>query len=534
MIGNLLLAAVAGALMHVTVDVAHVLNTIRPVRTIGVAVDADPPGKIPFIYAPAQTKQLRSAGLGSLSYRLYTELSVQDWHWNPVGTFSDAARHEGYWVSSASTNRKAIVDSFGYVLPHRGDSHDQGDENGYSRIDDGDPATYWKSNPYLARRFTHEPDVLHPQWLIVDLGSRQPVNAIRIAWVNPFATRYEVQYWTGPDAILDQGNGRWNTFANGHVASARRKTALTQLSQTATRVRFVRVLMSASSNTCDTHSRADPRNCVGYAVQDIALGYVSGGTFHNWVKQGRCVPPSHGRPNCRRLQTSMYVSTVDPSHRAIDRVRVDQDQPGLDTIARSPLTHGLPVMYAVPMLYSTPENAVAQIRYLETRGYLISYLELGEEADGQYVTPEDYGALYVQWARAIHEVDPKLRLGGPAFTGVNADIAVWPDASGDVSWLHRFLRYLKVRGSLSDLAFFSFEHYPFPGCDQGAALQNDLLREPSMARSILKTWRRDGLPRNVPLFITESNFSSETTPVPNNWAVQSGLPIGSQRRSKPE
>ena len=68
-------------------------------------------------------------------------------------------------------------------------------------------------------------------------------------------------------------------------------------------------------------------------------------------------------------------------------------------------------MIPVTMLYGTPEDAAAQIAYIEKRGYPISYIEMGEEPDGKHAMPEDYGALYIQWAAAIHKVDPKLKLG---------------------------------------------------------------------------------------------------------------------------
>ena len=210
---------------------------------------------------------------------------------------------------------------------------------------------------------------------------------------------------------------------------------------------------------------------------------------------------------CGVRQTATYVSSVDPWHAATARVR-DQEQPGLDLIARSGLTRGVGAMYPVPMLYSTPENAANEIRYLETRRYPIAYVELGEEPDGQYVTPEDYGALYVQWARALHAVDPALKLGGPVFSGVNADLQTWPDARGNVSWLNRFLRYLRERGAAHELAFMSFEHYPYDGCEFGTALQRDLLGEPALMRRVTKAWRADGLPAAVPMFVTEANFSA--------------------------
>ena len=78
----------------------------------------------------------------------------------------------------------------------------RGDGNGYSRLTDGDLNTYWKSNPYLTKPFTGEED--HPQWVTVDLGSKVEINAIRIAWAAPYATKYRVQYWTGERDPFDR------------------------------------------------------------------------------------------------------------------------------------------------------------------------------------------------------------------------------------------------------------------------------------------------------------------------------------------
>jgi hypothetical protein len=157
------------------------------------------------------------------------------------------------------------------------------------------------------------------------------------------------------------------------------------------------------------------------------------------------------------------------------------------------------------MLYDTPDNAAAEIAYLKTRGYPISYVEMGEEADGQYMLPEDYAALYLQWATAIHRVDPALKLGGPSFQGVNKDIEVWPDANGKVSWTARFIDYLKQHGRMKDLSFFSFEHYPFDPCKTPWGVLYD---EPELVSHIVQVWHEDGIPLDMPLFITEGNLSS--------------------------
>ena len=161
-------------------------------------------------------------------------------------------------------------------------------------------------------------------------------------------------------------------------------------------------------------------------------------------------------------------------------------------------------MIPISLLYGTPDDAAAQMEYLKKRGYPISYVGMGEEPDDQDMLPEDYAELYLQFATAMHKVDPNLKLGGPVFEGVNEDIKVWPDAQGRTSWFGRFLDYLKARNRISDLAFMSFEHYPYPPCE---IVRADLFREPQLVSHILDVWRQDGLPANVPMMNTESNVT---------------------------
>ena len=85
-------------------------------------------------------------------------------------------------------------------------------------------------------------------------------------------------------------------------------------------------------------------------------------------------------------------------------------------------------MVPIAMIYSSPKTQPTRLTYLEKRGYPISYVEMGEEPDGHFMDPEDYAAFYIQFAKALHKVDPKLKLGGPVFTGSNKDIETWPNA----------------------------------------------------------------------------------------------------------
>ena len=106
-------------------------------------------------------------------------------------------------------------------------------------------------------------------------------------------------------------------------------------------------------------------------------------------------------------------------------------------------------MIPIAILYNTPEDAANEIAYLYKRKYPISWIEMGEEPDGQRVLPEDYATLYMQFAKAIHKLMPGAPLGGPAFEGTPADVDSWADSQGRVSFLGRFVDYLKSHGHLA-------------------------------------------------------------------------------------
>jgi hypothetical protein len=494
----LLVAAAAHAgTIRVDVTAAHALGHVSPLAALGASAgDGQVAGSVDQIYTPANLTQMLSAGWGRISYRLNSELQVQAWHWNPAGTWSDPAGR-GYWTGAA-TPGTPIFHSGLYQLPHSGFTHDQAYDESYSRAVDGDPTTYWKSNPYLGSGFTGESDALHPQWILVDLGKPRPVDAVRLAWADPYATAYQVQYWTGDDALFDQANGQWQTFPTGTVGGGTGGTVTLTLAAAPIQARWVRVLMSASSGTCDTHGGADPRNCLGYALAEIGVGTGSGAAFGDLVR--------HAPDNTE--QTVTYVSSVDSWHDPTN-LFADEEQPGLDLIlGTSGLARGLPAMVPVSLLYGTPDDAAAEIAYLEARGYPLQGVELGEEPDGQFAVPEDYAALYRQWATAIHAVDPALPLGGPVFQGANEDIAVWPDADGKTSWLGRFLDDLTAHGRIADLGFMSFEHYPLDPCH---IRWKSLLQEPALVAGIVQAWQADGLPAGLPLYVTEYNVTFDDT-----------------------
>jgi len=482
----------------ITVDVsAAKAIAFDPDKALGSSLDILPAKHLEKVFSPETIKQSLSAGWGPITYRQNTELSIGAWHWNPSGSWSDAQHRSGYFTGSAEPQDEIRM-SYGYPLPHRGNTRNGGASHGYSRLTDGDLATYWKSNPYLAAKFTGEADALHPAWIVVDFGTPQAVDAVRIAWADPYATKFLVQYWSGGDSPMDRPlSGVWNTFPLGEISHGKGGSDVLRVAALPVRARFLRIVMTESSNTCDSHGSADPRNCVGYAAFEVSAGnYSNNGKFIDLVKH-----------LAGENQTATLVSSIDAWHSESDR-NPHSVQSGLDLFFKSGYTNRLPAMIPVSMLYGTPDDAAAELAYLRKRGYPISYVEMGEEPDGQYMIPEDYAALYLEWAAALHKVDPALKLGGPVFEGVNEDIKAWPDAGGKTSWLGRFVDYLKSHNRLNDLAFVSFEHYPISPCEIN---WSDLYREPELTRTILRVWREDGISDEIPLMNTESNLSWELT-----------------------
>jgi hypothetical protein len=415
------------------------------------------------------------------------------WHWNPRGTWSNPVHQCGYWISDDSL-AEPINLSYGYRLPRRGNTIDQANDDGYSRITDGDEESFWKSNPYLDSHFTGEPDDAHPQWVVIDLGAARPINCIRIHWGAPYARQYRVEYWSGEDPMHLHADRKdeWRLFPNGALNRGSGGDESVRLCAKALPVRFVRVVMSQSSQASAQMSN-DIRDRVGFAIREIELGSIdSRNRFHDHIR--------HAADRYR--QTVIYVSSTDPWHRAED-IDYKIEQPGLDFILRSALTNGLPVLVPVGVLYNTPENATVEISYLLKRQYPLEGIELGEEPDGQWASPEDYAALYTGVARRLAALNPHLKLGGPSLQNFEEQLLTWPDASGNHSWMNRFLNYIHAGGCPFD--FFSFEFYPFDNVCADAAPQ--LLQTPKRLGEMMTSLRADGVPTAIPWLMTEYGYS---------------------------
>jgi hypothetical protein len=471
----------------------HAVNRCIPSHAIGAGVDGHEKDECARMFTDKHIAEMLSAGLGPLAYRLRTELGDEVWHWNPRGTWSDTVHQCGYWVSNDSLGEPISL-SYGYRLPRRGNTIDQANDDGYSRITDGDETSFWKSNPYLDSHFTGESEDAHPQWIVIDLGSKKPVNAIRIRWARPYAKRYAVEYWPGDDPmhLHADDDDDWQPFENATISDAAGNDQVIRLGKQPRHVQFVRVVMSHSSRTGPQKSD-DVRDRLGFAIHEIEVGKID--------KQNRFRDHVRHAPD-RHRQSMVYVSSTDPWHRVED-IDPSTEQPGLDFILRSKLANNLPVLVPVGALYDTPDNAAAEINYLLRRNYGLEGVELGEEPDGQWASPEDYAALYIEIARRISALGLQVKLGGPSLQSFEDKLLTWSDASGNRSWMNRFLKH--IRSAAAPFDFFSFEFYPFDNICADSAPQ--LLEIPKRLAAMMSSLRADGVLSDIPWLMTEYGYS---------------------------
>lgn len=473
------------------------INKFKPSESLGAAFDGHWQGDMDRIIRPDNIKAMQSVGLKPVSYRLRTELGCEVWHWNPKGTWSDPAHEQGYWISSDDPGSEIQV-SNGYNLPRRGNTHDQANDNGYSRIDDGDTTSFWKSNPYLDSYFTHEPDSLHPQWVVVDLGKLMDVNAIRVHWGLPYALSYQMDYALdiGKDYFEPYQPGLWRSFPKRNITGQKGGNDIVRLANAPIKVRFIKITMFRSSHM-DLQDSKDVRDRLGFSIKEIQAGIVDkNGILHDQVQ--------HAADN--QKQSVIHVSSNDPWHRASD-IDAYTEQAGIDRFFKSGLSNGVPAMLPIGLLYDTPENMLALLHYVQKQGYSVSDLEMGEEPEGQLIHPNDYAALYMQWGDAIKNTFPTIRLGGPGFASLSKDKEYGdPNTFSEREWTDLFVRYLKKHKRLDLFNFFSFEWYPFD--DICAAPAPQLRIHPEYFYYALKPFKEKILPAGTPIYITEYGYSA--------------------------
>ena len=551
-----LIFAIIAQPVTLNIDLDHPAVITNAATALGGAIDGHEKGGTEKNLSAKSVEKMLQAGLKPLAYRLRTELGVEAWHWNPVGTWSDEKNQCGYWASS-TVLQKSIEASYGYRLPRRGDTLDEANNDGYSRLDDGNPNTFWKSNPYLTSHYTGESDQQHPQWVILDFGKPALINAARLHWREPYAKKFRIQY-ANDGAIYFGNNQPWHDFPKGVFKNAQGGSDLLDLGMPhdffgkPTLVRYVRILMAESSGTA-AREYTDARDHMGYALSEVEVGLAQQGCYE--LRTTNCqlnIRPTgqiftdHVIHRPDQKQTMVTVSSTDPWHRTSD-LDEKTEQPGVDLVAMSGLRNNQPILWSLPVLYDTPENAAALVSYLKKRNYLKPHqrIELGEEPDGQHVDPKDFGELYCQVVqlqlgsaiefrklgsviesqtnkfgcdKSIYShsrnsmTAPQMRnsmadpqFGGPSFVTIDCQPNDTTYRFDHRRWLRPFFKQLRHHHREKNFQFLTFEWYPF---DELLLPAPELLRShPATLRRAINLMWRGGVPKSMPLLITEYGYS---------------------------
>jgi hypothetical protein len=140
-------------MIRVDIIPTHATNSFIPRESLGAGIDRIPVAAIDHDLTPAAVDPVFAAGWQPVTYRQNTDLVVEAWHWNAEGTWS-APSSQGYFTGSTDSTQP-IRYSYGFALPHRGVTHNDGTGNvGYSRLADGDDGRAIPISPAISQAKT--------------------------------------------------------------------------------------------------------------------------------------------------------------------------------------------------------------------------------------------------------------------------------------------------------------------------------------------------------------------------------------------
>jgi hypothetical protein len=450
-----------GLAATIAIDPATALNTFQPILMFGVNTGF-------FIsQQDSQNTQAKVQAAGGYLLRYPGGSSSDDYHWNGTGSYDGAQR----WVPSDTT----FSPGFAGTQLHRGTT-----SNPYGTaalVTDGDPTTAWLSNV--------DTDFPNEQWVYLDFGIQQTVDALQIVWGDPYATSFRVQAWNPGSSYLppyQNAGGSWVDSSAGTVAGSGGAPTIAFDALTS---QYVRILMTASSAGAGG----------AYSIAEV-YAYDGG----NQV--------SVNLPSA--AQSSTTASTTDPASGPPDGSQgpVNFDFEQLMTYARSFTPAAVPIL-TVNVGTGTPQEAAAWVHYANVvKGYGIKYWEVGNELDGNWetggpITAQDYVRRYADYYAAMKAEDPGIVVSG-AVTATSD-----PSNLGDGhAFMQDFISILHARGQDDTVNAVSLHWYPTydqaPPVDLAVGTTSQMA---AFATSFSSWLSGTAIPANVPVLMSEYNLA---------------------------
>ncbi|HEY5040033.1 MAG TPA: discoidin domain-containing protein, partial [bacterium] len=399
--------------------------------------------------------------------------SSDDYHWNRQGSL-DANNH---WVPSGT----AFLPGYEGKETYCGTtgSNNAGTHQ-YSHLTDGNAATTWMSNT--------DTNFPNHQFIYLDLprtNSTVNVSAVSILWGTPYATSYEVQYWTGATNTTPYkaaSEASWVDFPGGNITGASGGTTVVTFTTPET-TRFIRILMTASS----------AGGGGAYAIAEI---YAFNGA-------------AQVSTNNTNYQTQSLVITSSTDPAWTNNYLPSFDFESYMTYVRAFTPSAVPLI-TVNVGTGTPQEAASWVYYANTvKGYGIKYWQVGNEMDGIWETggpfrADDYAYRFTEYYNAMTAVDPTIILTGPVVGGPNNN----SNAYDGLTYIQTFLNTMQTLGKTADIGAVDYHWYA--GSTTAAAALGTSSQISTFAANLTSWISAAGVSPTIPIFMSEYNVNAGT------------------------
>lgn len=368
--------------------------------------------------------------------------SSDDYHWNSTGSYNAS----DYWVPSGTT----YTAGFQACEIYRGTTSAS---YGYpSNLDDGSTGTTWLSNV--------DTDFPDHQWAYMDLGATNTtVSAVTIAWGNPYAATFVVQYYNGN--ATPYSNATETIWTNTSAATVTGTGGTQGVAFTAVGTRYIRILMTSSSGGAGAP----------YAIAEL---YAYNGATQ--VSKNT---------DTEANQSPVVVSSTDPASSKTCTGAVtyyanyyqttpngSMDFASYMKEVQSFTPHAIPLI-TVNFGTGTPSEAASWVHYANvvaapTYGVSIHYWQIGNETNGVWETggpmnANDYGRRYMEYYSAMQAEASSdgvpITIVGPVPGSPNPSSNAYDGSTYIQTFLNRL--YTNTGGSaVSEVGGIDFHWYP--------------------------------------------------------------------------
>jgi len=342
-----------------------------------------------------------------------------EYHWNGRGAFDST----GIWHPDTTADSTGFLSTNLYC----GTTSSNWGTTRYSRVTDGDTATFWWSDPLITKSSPY----IYLSW-----PDAQKIDSVRILWGERYSRNFEVQVWDGPvspPGPHQMNESKWITIYTDTAGSG----TVTAFACSTRTTHALRVISYRGSDGSDVQ------------IREIFVYSEGTRVTSNTPKQAS--------------QTPAYALSTHPGCEPDQQYLWDFERfmAYLDTL-------GYPAVPVICVNYGTgtPEEAAAWVHFANNvKKFNIRYWQIGNEMDGQWeiggpVNAYTYAEKYILFVKAMKAVDPDIKILGPV---VSSPDRISGEYDGK-SWLESVLYKVgeaEKKDSCTYIDGIDFHSYPY-------------------------------------------------------------------------